>query len=366
MAPATTAQAAATQAAAELPTATLAEARAQFAPDRGYLSACTLGLPTVKTVEALRTDLAAWHAGHRGPVDYERAVAAGRAHYARLVGVGIDTVAIGSQTSVMAGLIAASVPDGAEVVCVDGDFSSIVFPFMQHEHRGVSVRHVPLEALANSITERTWLLAFSLVQSATGRVADADAIVEAARRAGAVTLCDVTQAAGWMPVLAERFDLTIGHAYKWLCSPRGVAFLTVSPTFAPKLRPAQAGWYAGEDPWQSCYGPNMRLSPTARAFDVSPAWQAWIGAEPALELFAGIDPAVVAAYDGGLGDALCDGLGIEQHGQAIVTWPDADGEQLALLTDAGLVASGRAGRARVAFHLWNDEDDVEAVLRALR
>jgi hypothetical protein len=44
------------------------------------------------------------------------------------------------------------------------------------------------------------------VQSATGRIADADAIVEAARRTGAFTLCDVTQAAGWMPVLAERFD----------------------------------------------------------------------------------------------------------------------------------------------------------------
>lgn len=349
----------------ELSTATFAEARTQFAADRGYLAACTLGLPTVRTVEALRADLDAWHTGHRGPVDYERAVAAGRAHYARLVGVAIDRVAIGSQTSVMAGLVAASVPDGAEVVCVDGDFSSIVFPFMQHEHRGISVRHVPLEALADSIDESTWLVAFSLVQSATGRVADADAIVEAARRTGAFTLCDVTQAAGWMPVLAGRFDVTIGHAYKWLCSPRGVAFLTVSQTFAPMLRPAQAGWYAGDDPWQSCYGPQMRLARTARAFDVSPAWQAWVGAEPALELFADIDPAVIAAYDGGLGDALCDGLGIEQRGQAIVTWPDADGEQLARLTDAGLIASGRAGRARVAFHLWNNEDDVEAVLRAL-
>jgi selenocysteine lyase/cysteine desulfurase len=346
--------------------ATVAAARAQFAADRGYLAACTLGLPTIKTVEALRADLDAWHAGHRGPVDYERAVAAGRSHYARLVGVDIDSVAIGSQTSVMAGMVAASVPDGAHVICVDGDFSSIVFPFMQHEHRGISVHHVPLEALADSIDENTWLVAFSLVQSATGRIADADAIVEAARRTGAFTLCDVTQAAGWMPVLAERFDVTIGHAYKWLCSPRGVAFLTVSPAFAHKLRPAHAGWYAGDDPWQSCYGPQMRLAATARAFDVSPAWQAWIGAEPALELFAGIDPAAIAAYDGGLGDALCAGLGIEQRGQAIVTWPDADGEQLARLTDAGLVASGRAGRARVAFHLWNDEDDVEAVLRALR
>jgi selenocysteine lyase/cysteine desulfurase len=32
---------------------------------------------------------------------------------------------------------------------------------------------------------------------------------------------------------------------------------------------------------------------------------------------------------------------------------------------AGISASGRAGRARVAFHLWNTDDDVAAVLEAL-
>ncbi|ERK70936.1 hypothetical protein N136_02723, partial [Leifsonia aquatica ATCC 14665] len=37
----------------------------------------------------------------------------------------------------------------------------------------------------------------------------------------------------------------------------------------------------------------------------------------------------------------------------------------AALTAAGLRASGRAGRARVAFHLWNSPDDVRTALHAL-
>ena len=123
------------------------------------------------------------------------------------------------------------------MLCVDGDFSSMVFPFLAQAHRGVTVRHAPLADLAESIGPATWLVAFSLVQSATGAIADAAAITAAARAHGARTFCDTTQAAGWMPVDASQFDATTCHAYKWLCSPRGVAFLTVSPEFQNRTAP---------------------------------------------------------------------------------------------------------------------------------
>ncbi|TFB96350.1 MULTISPECIES: aminotransferase class V-fold PLP-dependent enzyme [unclassified Cryobacterium] len=343
-------------------------ARAQFPGGRGYLAACTLGLPTAGTVAALRADLDAWASGSASAAGYAALVERVRAVYARLVMVPVSRVAIGSQASVLAGLVAASVPDGAEVLCVDGDFSSMVFPFLNQAHRGVTVRHVPLADLAESITGNTWLVSWSLVQSATGTVAETTAIIAAARRHGTFTLCDTSQAAGWMPVDASVFDATICHAYKWLCAPRGVAFLTIAEGFGSVVRPAQAGWYAGEDVWGSCYGPGMRLAADARRFDVSPAWQAWVGAEPALEFFGTLDLAEVRRYDVGLADAFRAGLGIdptEQTGQATVTWADAAGTDLARLTAAGLTASGRAGRARVAFHLWNDADDVQDALRAL-
>jgi len=351
-----------------LPPLSLPEARAQFLGGRGYLAACTLGLPTAGTVAALRSDLAAWAGGSASAAGYGAVVERVRAAYARLVAVPVSRVAIGSQASVLAGLVAASVPDGAEVLCVDGDFSSMVFPFLNQAHRGVTVRHVPLADLAGSIGADTWLVAWSLVQSATGAVADTDAILAAARANGSFTLCDTTQAAGWMPVDASVFDATICHAYKWLCAPRGVAFLTVAERFGAVVRPAQAGWYAGQDVWGSCYGPGMRLAADARRFDVSPAWTAWVGAEPALDFFGTLDLAEVRRYDVGLADAFRAGLGIdpaEQAGQAVVTWADAAGTDLARLTAAGLTASGRAGRARVAFHLWNDADDVQDALRAL-
>jgi selenocysteine lyase/cysteine desulfurase len=49
-----------------------------------------------------------------------------------------------------------------------------------------------------------------------------------------------------------------------------------------------------------------------------------------------------------------------------VTWADANGDDLRTLIDAGIRISGRAGRLRASFHLWNDPTDVSAVIRALK
>jgi selenocysteine lyase/cysteine desulfurase len=349
--------------AGHMTSAALQHAIDSFGEPRGYLAVASIGLPPAQAVAAMTADLAAWSRADRDPQGYDPVIERARAHYARLVGMPVDRVAQGSQTSVMASVIAAAAPEGAEILCIEGDFSSIIFPF---EQRGLRVRSVPQAALADSITDDTWLVVFSLVQSASGVVADSAAIIEAAARHNTYTFCDVTQAAGVLPVDASPYDVTVCHTYKWLCSPRGVAFMTLSERFDPLLTPLQAGWYAGDDVWQSCYGPEMHLATTARRFDVSPAWQAWIGAEQSLELFAGLDLREVWDYTSGLGDSLCDALGIPQQRQAIVSWPDASGSDLGKLIGAGIRASGRAGRLRASFHIWNDESDVESVVRALR
>lgn len=336
----------------------------QFGDPRGYLAVASIGLPPRSAVEAMTADLAAWASADRDPQGYDAGIERARVSYASIVGVPVGRVAQGSQTSVLTSLVAAAVPDGAEVLMPDGDFSSIEFPFLQR--KGIRVRTVPLTAIADSITDDTWLVVFSRVQSATGVLADVPAILEAAARHNTYTFCDVTQAAGVLPVDASLFDVTVCHTYKWLCSPRGVAFLTLSDRFDPLLTPLQAGWYAGDDVWTSTYGPEMHLATDARRFDVSPAWQAWIGAEKSLELFAGLDMAEVWELTAGLGETLCDAVGIEPQRQAIVSWPDASGHDLQKLIGSGIRVSGRAGRLRASFHLWNTEADIDAVVAALR
>lgn len=335
-----------------------------WAPVPGYLNAATLGLPPRAVVEAMQQALVSWQAGEGCPVAYGAAAERARAQYADLVGVPASAVAIGSQSSVHAGTVATSLPDGAEVLCVTGDFTSIVFPFLAQQPR-ITVRHVPLAELAGAIRPSTDLIAFSLAQSSTGELADVTPITESAARHGALTLCDVTQAAGWMPVSAADFDLTVCSAYKWLCEPRGTAYLTVRPEVAGRLTPNNAGWYAGQSVWDSCYGPEMALAADARRFDVSPAWLCWVGAAAAGEVFAGLDMAAVRDHDVRLANALRDRLGEEPCVRPVVALDDADGSRAARLEAAGVRCASRAGRVRLAFHLWNTDADVDLVTSAL-
>ncbi|HET8615557.1 MAG TPA: aminotransferase class V-fold PLP-dependent enzyme [Actinomycetales bacterium] len=340
------------------------ELAASFDPAPGFLNAATMGLPPRRTKAALSSAVEQWAAGQASAAEYDLSVTRARELYARLVGVDQGDVAVGSQTSVTAGMVAASLPDGANVICVDGDFTSMVFPFLAQAGRGVTVQHVPLERLAESIDRSTNLVAFSMAQSSDGRIADGVAVAAAARAHGAMTFADVTQSAGWLPLSANDYDVTVCSSYKWLCCPRGVAFTTVTPEARERLRPVNAGWYAGESIWDSCYGPQMQLADSARRFDVAPVWLSFVGSVPSLELMVSLTPQQ-RSHGTRLADALRGQLSLAPEGRPVLSLSDPDGELQRRLVDGGCTVAARAGKVRIAFHLWNTERDVDVAARAL-
>lgn len=338
---------------------------ASFAAGPGYLAACTAGLPSDATVDAMHAFVARWAGGGLDALAIGAKFEECRALFARIAAVSPSEVAIGSQVSQFASIVATAVPDGGEVLCATGDFASLTHPFEQLANRGVRVRYVPVADLADAIAPNTALVAFSLVQSACGTVADHAAIVTAAERAGARTFVDLTQSLGWLPIGGDTFDYTVCHAYKWLCAPRGTAFLTVRSGLEDTLRPLAAGWCSAEDVWSSCYAGHTPLAVGAGRFDLSPVWPAIGGTLAALRECAERDPAAVHAHALGLANAARAVLGLPAGDSAIVTWADPDGADLAALTAGGITASGRAGNARVAFHLWNTAEDVAQLAAAL-
>lgn len=338
---------------------------AHFSPAPGYLAACTAGLPSLETARAMRGFVDEWAAGRLDPVALSHSVERCRELFAGLAGVESGRVAVGSQVSQLVSIVASSLPHGAEVLCPEGDFASLAHPFAQLSDRGIRLRFAPLGELAAAVTPETSLVAFSLVQSASGEIADHIAIRSAAAAAGARTLADLTQSLGWLPVSAGGFDFTVCHAYKWLCAPRGTAFLTMREGLEREATPLAAGWCSADDVWQSCYAGHMPLAAGAGRFDLSPAWPAIAGTEAALRLFADLDPAAVHAHDLGLANTARAALGLPAGDSAIVTWADPEGRDLAAMQAAGITASGRAGNARIAFHLWNSEADVASLAGAL-
>lgn len=341
-------------------------------PEPGWLNTASYGLPPRPAFEALQAVLADWRVGRTDWKAWDESTSRARTAFARLVGHGgqnrgatVETsdVAVGTTASQLVAIVAASLPDGARVVVPEVEFTSNLFPWQVHAHRGVEVVTVPAATLRDAIDERVDVVAFSLVQSATGEVADYEGIVAAARAHGALVCVDATQATGWLPFDASLADVVVCAAYKWLMAPRGASFAYFAPDVRDRFVPAQAGWYAGESVHESYYGPPLRLAKDARRFDVSPAWFSFVGAAPAMELLLDIGLPAVARHNIGLANRFRAGLGLSPSDSAIVSTSQPGAEER--LRAAGVRAAVRAGALRVSFHVYSTEADVDMALNAL-
>ena len=336
----------------------LDQARAEFDSEVIYLNTTSMGLPPRRSWLALQAALQEWRRGTADAHDYDRPLNEARASFAGLVGGDPADVAVGGQVSMFAGMVAASLPSGSEVLTAVGDFTSILFPFHAQAGRGVTVREVPLDRIADEVTACTALVSVSAVQSADGSVADLDRLHTACAATRTRVLLDTTQAVGWLPIQADRFDYTVCGGYKWLLAPRGTAFFTVRPELREELVPQHAGWYAGTDPWSSIYGSPLRLAPDARRFDLSPAWHSWVAAAPSLQLLTEVGPAALHAHALGLAERFRAAVDLPSSNSAIVSVL-ADDKAPDLMTAAGIMGSVRAGRLRLSFHVSTSQDDAD-------
>jgi selenocysteine lyase/cysteine desulfurase len=340
----------------------LEDARELWQPETVYLNTASYGLPPRPAWDALQAALADWRGGRTSWEHWGDSTEAARRAFARLLAVPPESVAIGANASTMVGLVAASLPAGSRVLSTEREFTSALWPFLA-QGRGIEVECVPVARLAEAIGTRTDVVVFSAVQSSDGEVADLDGVAAAADRHGALTVVDATQACGWLPVDAARFDVLVCSGYKWLLGPRGTGFMTVRPGAGERLIPHGAGWYAADDPHASYYGPPLRLSSDARRFDVSPAWFSWVGAAPAIELLVEIGVEQIHEHDLRLANLFREGLGLAPGVSAIVAAEIPDAEEL--LRGSGVMAAAREGHLRTSWHLYNDESDVERALAVL-
>ncbi|MGQ5263790.1 aminotransferase class V-fold PLP-dependent enzyme [Micromonospora sp. ZYX-F-536] len=339
------------------------QAQKLWQPEPGWLNTASYGLPPEPAWTAMQEALAGWRVGSTSWEGWGDSVNRARTAFAGLIGVPSEDVAVGATASQMLAPVAAALPAGTTVLVPEIEFTSNLFPWLAQEERGVTVRTVPADGLADAIDADTDLVAFSLVQSADGSVAAYDEIVAAARAHGALVVVDASQACGWLPFDGSLADVVVVSGYKWVMGPRGCAYAYLAPALRDRLRPDAAGWYAGRDPYASYYGPPLRLADDARRFDISPAWFSWVGAAPALELVAEIGVPAIRAHDVALANRFLTGLGRPPGESAIVIVDVPDAERR--LAAAGIRAAVRAGRVRASFHVYSTEADVDAALTAL-
>lgn len=106
-----------------------------------------------------------------------------------------------------------------------------------------------VEELWQGVTQRTKVIYMSHITSPTAVRLPVEAICARAREAGILTIIDGAHALGQISLDMQTIgaDFYTSNAHKWLCSPKGAAFLYAHPAAQHLIEPLVVGWGWGED-----------------------------------------------------------------------------------------------------------------------
>jgi isopenicillin-N epimerase len=122
----------------------------------------------------------------------------------------------------------------------------IMIPVESHEQ--------VVDAVWSRVTPRTRVLFTSHVTSPTALILPIEELIHRARTAGILTVIDGAHAPGQIPVNLEALgaDFYAATCHKWMCAPKGSAFLYARREVQPLLDPLVVSWgWQPEDPGPS-------------------------------------------------------------------------------------------------------------------
>jgi len=311
---------------------------------------------------------------------------------------------IGLTTGASTGLIgiagALDWEPGDEILVARGEFPAQVCTWAPlAAARGVVLRFVsPRERFPRAqdfldqLSPRTRLVSASLVRFDDGSLLDVPALAAGLAGTRCRLLLDVTQACGALPLDLRGLgaDFAVCAAYKWLLGPYGTGFVWARREHTERMAPAPFFWMAASserdfhdlafDPdasgryaWQPPAGARRwDVAETASFFHLS-------ALAASLEFVLRAGPSTVRDHNRALLCALEERLPADRCVLASPRNPDARGPYLCIaarspeatvslyrrLREQKIYVSLRNQALRVAPYLYNTEEDIERLLRAI-
>jgi selenocysteine lyase/cysteine desulfurase len=351
-----------------------------------YLNSCSQGALSAAVQTGLEDYIASWHEQGSPWETWVDHYEAARTAFARFINASPDEVAIVTSASAGVNCIASALSFKERNKVVMGEFE---FPTMGHvwlaqRVRGADVQFVsaegnriPVNSYEKMINRNTLIVPLTHVCFKNGYRSQVGAITRIAHQAGSLVMLDDYQDCGTRPVDVKAMDLDfyVTGTLKYLLGPPGLAFMYVRKDLIPTLEPTVTGWFAQTNPF--AFDPqHLDLSPTARRFESgSPSVPNVYAAMPGFQMLQEIGMENVEAQirkltQELLGFALDMDLRTKTPSESagpLVVLQSSDANLLVQkLAESNIVASSRHDGLRIAFHVYNTLDDVNAVMEVLR
>ena len=319
-----------------------------------------------------------------------------RAAAARLINAETSDVALISSVSYGVATVGKilAIPAGMRVLVLENDHSS---PILEWQTRAASagftietVRQPPdgdwtsavMAAIERPNAERLALASISSVHWSDGGLIDVAKVGAALKRHGALFLIDATHAVGVlaMDVRSLDPDFVIFPTYKWLLGPYGRAFIYIAKRHQGGIPLEQTGFGRREVRSDAeIYFADVSYVPGARRFDMGER-DHFISMEMAaigMEMMAEWGADAVAGRLSMLTARIAEGLNggkvrlMETRFRAphILSLGFAGGLPAGLvegLAGEGVYVAPRLSRMRISPHVFNDEEDVDRFVAALK
>jgi selenocysteine lyase/cysteine desulfurase len=398
----------------ELQKMNCADARSCFpgVQGRAFLDAACVSLMPVQADEALRRlgqdllhcparDASSHHIALDATADWPRR------EIAKLIHAPMEDIALVESTTHALQVVAAAVPLGAgdKILVGETEFLGLAVPWIgKRERQGYGIEIVPhhqgrilVEDFARRIDASTKMILLSSVQWNNGFRADLAAFSELAVHHDTVLVIDAIQHLGAvrLDVKATPVDFLVCGGHKWLNAPAGRGFLYAN-TRRRWAAPARGYLHIQQPPegWAEYFAtpdiPAIRdyhFVEDARQFELGGTanYPGNVVLGASVGLLNEVGPAAIEAHVFSLGDPLMDGL--NRLGATVVSpseplarsgiltftlghGPDRDRKCLHYLWDQAVVISHRytagVGGLRVSLHLYNNHDDVDRLIYAVR
>lgn len=348
-----------------------------------------LPLPTLKAIETQLKDV-----HENGSVNFQDWLDTkeeARRLLANLLGARPEQVAFMRNTSDALSTVANGLKwrQGDNIVTFHGEFPSNIYPWLRiRDVFGVEVRmceerdgRVGFEDLSKLVDQKTRVVAISHVQFASGFRTNLERLGRLMRQHDALLVVDAIQALGVVPidVEAELVDVAAGASHKWLLAPEGIGYLYLSDRARERIQPTLVGWISVPQPedFQN-FEQGWNKGTLAWETGTGPASLLY-GLKASLELLTALGVAQTGRYLEELTDHLCNRLQSGPY-EVVSSRLAGDKSQIVCIRQASgmsamalyvhlkkqnIITAPRGDRLRIAPHVYNTREDIDALVDAL-